>query len=314
MKPAVAVALLLLVHLPLPAQTTEEQTVIRAARSVTPAVVSVSRRGGAGSGVIVRAEGIVVTNAHVVGNASTVEVRTADGRTFTGQVLGRDTSVDIAVVRVNARNLPTAPIGDSDRLEPGQIAIAIGNPLGLERTVTRGVVSAVNRDPGPIPISAGLIQTDAAINPGNSGGPLLDSSGRVIGITTLVLSGATGLGFAVPINYAVDIVNQLLTTGRIRNAVLGVNIADLDPEIAREFDLPVREGAIVMGLPRNSPAAQAGIQPEDIIVAIDDQPVTGGGDLRRMLRAKDPGDTVRVEVVRGRERRTIRVELGEARQ
>ena len=293
-------------------RSSEEETVIRVARTATPAVVSVTRRGGSGSGVIVRADGIILTNAHVVGRAREVEVRTADGRTFTGEVLGLDESVDTAVVRVRATNLPAAPLGDSDRLEVGQIAVAIGNPLGLERTVTRGVVSATNRSPEGVGIAAGLIQTDAAINPGNSGGPLLDSSGRVIGINTATYSGTTGLGFAVPINVATDVMQQILTTGRVRRAILGVDTRDITPDVARYFDLPIQQGVVVVRVPRGLPAAAAGIQAEDFIVGIDGQSVESGGELRRILRAKSPGDTVRVEIVRGTRRQTLSVRLGEA--
>lgn len=262
--------------------------------------------------MIVESDGTIITNAHVVGGARTVEIRTADGRTFAGTVLGRDSQVDIAVVRISARNLPAAPLGDSDRLEVGQVAIAIGNPLGLERTVTRGVVSAVNRDPQGVPIAAGLIQTDAAINPGNSGGPLLDSSGRVIGINTAILVGTTGLGFAVPINLAVDVLQQIRATGRVTRAYLGVNFMDIEPEIAREFNLPVEQGIVVTGVQRGSPADRAGLRVEDFIVAFGGQTVEDGGDLRRLLRARRPGDTVRIDIVRGRTRTTVSVRLGEA--
>jgi serine protease Do len=293
-------------------RSTEEETVIRVARTATPTVVSVSRRGGSGSGVIVRSDGIIITNAHVVGNARSVEVRTADGRTFTGTVLGLDETVDTAIVRVPATNLPAAPLADSDRLEVGQIAVAIGNPLGLERTVTRGVVSATNRDPRGVGIATGLIQTDAAINPGNSGGPLLDSSGRVIGINTAMYSGTTGLGFAVPINVANDVMQQILTSGRVRRAVLGVDTRDITPEVGRYFDLPVEEGVVVVQVVRGMAAERAGIRVEDFIVGIDGERVEDGGELRRLLRAKRPGDTVRVEIMRGSRRQTISVRLGEA--
>ncbi|HEY0372808.1 MAG TPA: trypsin-like peptidase domain-containing protein [Thermoanaerobaculia bacterium] len=314
MKRVTSLLLSLLVLVPvLEAQrSTEEETVIRVARTATPAVVAISRRGGSGSGVIVRANGIILTNAHVVGSARTVEVRTADGRTFTGNVLGLDPSVDTAVVQVPAKNLPAAPLGDSDRLDVGQIAIAIGNPLGLERTVTRGVVSATNREPEGVEIAAGLIQTDAAINPGNSGGPLLDSSGRVIGINTATYSGATGLGFAVPINVATDVMEQILTTGRVRRAVLGIDTRDITPEVARYFKLPIEEGVVVVGVARGYPAAAAGIQVEDFIVSLDGERIEHGGELRRLLRGKRPGDTVRVEILRGTKRQTITMKLGEA--
>jgi len=293
-------------------RSTEEETVIRVARNATPAVVGVSRQGSSGSGVIVRANGIIITNAHVVGNARQVEVTTADGRTLTGRVLGRDPSVDTAIVQVDATNLPVAPLGDSDRLEVGQIAVAIGNPLGLERTVTRGVVSAVNRDPRGIGIAAGLIQTDAAINPGNSGGPLLDSQGRVIGINTAILAGTTGLGFAIPINVATDVMQQILTTGRVRRAFLGVGSRDITPEIARYFRLPIEEGIVIVNVSRNSPAQRAGILAEDFIVSIDGEPIREQLDLVRLLRQRRPGDQVRVEVVRGTRTFTLPVTLGEA--
>ena len=293
-------------------RSSEEEMVIRAARSATPAVVSVSRRGGSGSGVIIRSNGIIVTNAHVVGTARTVEVRTADGRTFEGTVAGRDAAVDIAIVRVNATNLPAAPLANSDDLEVGQLAIAIGNPLGLERTVTRGVVSATNRDPRGIGIAAGLIQTDAAINPGNSGGPLLDSSGRVIGINTAILAGATGLGFAIPINVAVDVAEQILTTGRVRRAYLGIDYIEIDPMIAQRFDLPVEEGLVISQIGRNSPAARAGLRVEDFLVGFNGRPIRDAGDLVGFLRETAPGTTVRLEIVRGGRRSTVNVTLGEA--
>jgi S1-C subfamily serine protease len=312
MKSAALLLSLLLVTQIQAQRSTEEETVIRVARSATPAVVGISRSGSSGSGVIVRKDGIIVTNAHVVGNAREVEVTTADGRTLTGRVLGLDPDVDTAIVQVTATNLPVAPLGDSDRLEVGQVAVAIGNPLGLERTVTRGVVSAVNRDPRGIGIAAGLIQTDAAINPGNSGGPLLDSSGRVIGINTAILAGTTGLGFAIPINVAIDVMQQILTTGRVRRAYMGVSTREITPDIARYFQLPIQEGLVVVRLTRNAPAARAGILAEDFITAVDDQPVRESSDLQRMIRMHRPGDTVRVQIVRGTRTMTLPVTLGEA--
>ena len=291
----------------------EEESVIQIARQLSAAVVSISRRGGSGSGVIVRPDGVMLTNAHVVGNAQTVQVGLADGRQLTGTVLGRDATLDIAVVRVDAAGLPAARMGNSDDLQPGQTAIAIGNPLGLERTVTTGVVSAVNRSPRGIMLE-GLIQTDAAISPGNSGGPLLDSRGQVIGINTAVLSapGAQGLGFAIPINLAQDVVQQLLTTGRITRAFLGIGMADLEPEVARQFSLPVTEGIIVTSVGERTPAARAGLEPNDIITQLGDTPIRQGGDLRRALRERRPGDTVSITVVRGRSTRTLSARLVEA--
>jgi S1-C subfamily serine protease len=276
----------------------DETTIIRVAKQVTPAVVSVTDPGvGLGSGVIVRADGIIITNAHVVGTASRVEVGLADGRQIPGQVLGRDPTVDVAIVRVQLTGLPTAPLGNSDQLEVGQTAIAIGNPIGLDRTVTTGIISAINRSPRGFELG-GLIQTDAAINPGNSGGPLLDSQGRVIGINSAILQGTTGLGFAIPINLAQDIANQVLTTGHITRPYLGINPAELSPEIAERFNLPVREGVIVRTVDPRAPAGRAGLQPGDIIVSVDGAPTPTASELLRILRDRKPGDTIRVGIVR----------------
>jgi serine protease Do len=294
--------------------------VIRVARDASPAVVSVSRPGGSGSGVIIRRDGVIITNAHVVGSARTVQVALADGRRVAGQVLGGDPSVDVAIVRIPLTDAPVAPVGDSDRLAVGQSAIAIGNPLGLERTVTTGVVSAVNRTIQGLPLEAALIQTDAAINPGNSGGPLLDSQGRVIGINTVVLrdpsgaGAAAGLGFAVPINLANDVAQQILTTGRVRRAYMGVSLAEITPQVAAQFRLPVREGVGIVEVEPGSPAERAGVRAQDIITRANDTPVTSTGDLRRVIRGAGPGGTVSLTVLRPGGTSTLRLTLGEARQ
>jgi S1-C subfamily serine protease len=294
-----------------------EEPVARVARLAMPTVVSVSQPGGSGSGVIVRPDGVVLTNAHVVGRQNSVRVGLADGRTLEGTVLGRDPTVDIAIVRIAGAggSLPVAPTGDSDDLVVGQSAVAIGNPLGLARTVTAGVVSAVNRQlPGTG--LEGLIQTDAAINPGNSGGPLLDASGRVVGINTAVLAGGglTGLGFAVPINLATSILNQVLTTGRITRSYVGIEYRDIGAEVAEEFNLPTRQGVVLFGVVRGSPADRAGLRPGDIITRVEDTPISDGADLRRILRQRSPGQTVTMTVVNAEDRRTrtVRVRLGEA--
>lgn len=281
-----------------------EATTIRVARQVTPAVVSVSvPRFGSGSGVVISTDGVILTNNHVVGNARVVEIGFADGRRVQGQVLGRDPSLDIAVVRVAETGLIAAPVGDSDRLQVGQTAIAIGNPIGLDRTVTSGIVSAINRSPRGFELG-GLIQTDAPINPGNSGGPLLDSRGRVIGINSAILQGTTGLGFAIPINLARTIAEQLVTTGRITRPYLGVSTQDINVEAARAAGVDLREGVIVTDLGRGSPADRAGIRPYDIITHVDGAPITSTGELVRILRSQRPGDTVQV-TVRSTDRRGI---------
>ena len=288
-----------------------ERTIIRVAEQASPGVVMVERPGGSGSGVVIRRDGIVLTNAHVVGDARSVTITLADGRRLTGQVLGRDPTVDVAVVRIPATDAPVVPVGDSDRLVPGQIAVAIGNPLGYERSVTTGVVSALNRSIRGATLEA-LIQTDAAINPGNSGGPLLDSQGRVIGINTAIIPSATGLGFAIPINLARNIAEQLITTGRVRRAVLGVVPVDVTPPLAQQLGLPVREGVLIYEIEPSTDAYRVGLRPGDIITRINDTAIEQSGDMRRVLRAVGPGGTARVEVIRrtgGRQTYTVR--LGE---
>jgi S1-C subfamily serine protease len=195
------------------------------------------------------------------------------------------------------------------------MAIAIGNPLGLDRTVTRGVISALNRNPKGFGLD-GLIQTDAAISPGNSGGPLLDSQGHVIGINTAVLRapGPEGLGFAVPIGLANDVARQVIETGRVRRAYLGISFRDIEPELAEQFDLPAREGVLVAAVGRDTPAAKAGIRPRDIITGIDGKPVKQGGDLRRVLRAHEPDTEVTLTVLRESGEQNIRARLSEAPQ
>jgi serine protease Do len=293
-----------------------EQVIIEVTRRVSPAVVSIMSRGGSGSGVIIRSDGVIVTNAHVVGNLRQVTVGLATGEERVGTVLGSDRNMDIAVVQIAAPEpLPAAPLGDSDLLEPGQVAIAIGNPAGLERTVTTGVVSAVDRML-PQPGMEEMIQTDAAINPGNSGGPLLDSQGRVIGINTIVLQGGrmggpalVGLGFAVPINVARDIAEQLLATGRIVRPFLGINYGDVTRELAQQFRLPVQQGILIASVQPGTPAAAAGLRAEDIIVEVNGTPITQGGDLRRLLRTVQPGATVEIVGVRPSGRFTTRATL-----
>jgi S1-C subfamily serine protease len=257
---------------------------------------------------------MILTNAHVVGTATTVQVGLADGRKVNGTVLGRDIGLDVAVVRIPVDDAPVAPLGNSDQLQVGQLAIAVGNPLGLERTVTTGVISAVNR-PGRTLGGETFIQTDAAISPGNSGGPLVDSRGNVIGINSAELlgQGVSGLGFAIPINLAIEMANQVLATGRYVRPFLGISFNDVDADLASQFRLPVREGVIVTDVLRGSPAANGGLRPQDIITRVDGTAIAMGGDLRRALRGKKPGDTVQLSVVRppNGARATLSVRLGQ---
>jgi serine protease Do len=294
---------------------TPEEVVIEVTRRVSPAVVSITSRSGSGSGFIIREDGVILTNAHVVGNMRTVNVVMANGDEYQGEVLGRVVDIDVAVVRVDARGLPTVPLGDSDRIQVGQAAIAIGNPAGYERTVTTGVVSAVNRAIAGTTLDE-LIQTDAAINPGNSGGPLLDSRGQVIGINTAVLRATrvgqplVGLGFAVPVNTARDVADQLLSTGVVTRAYLGVATEDV-ALLARQFRMPAEEGIVVLEVGPNTPAARAGLTQRDIITQIDDTPIRNTGDFRRFIRASRPGTAVRISGLRGSQSFNVQVRLGE---
>jgi S1-C subfamily serine protease len=292
----------------------QEDIAVRVARQATPAVVSIGSGAGSGSGVIINRAGTIITNAHVVGNSRTVRVGLQNGQTLQGTVRGRDPSVDIAVVQLPAGSFPSAPLGNSDELQVGQTAVAIGNPLGLERTVTTGVVSAVNRSIGGN--FEPLIQTDAAINPGNSGGPLLDARGQVIGINTVILrdpqtgGAASGLGFAIPINLANEIARQLVATGRVRRAYIGFVPADITPEVAQQFGLPVQRGLIVRGVGRGTPAAASGLQVADIITEINGRAMNNTGDLREFLREQPPGTTATLTVLRpgpGGRAQTVRI-------
>ena len=293
----------------------DERALISIVQRVSPAVVGVRTNSGQGSGVIIRADGLILTNAHVVGRSRNVLVSLANGTETEGRVLGMARTVDVAVIDIEGRNLPTASLGDSDVLQAGQSTIAIGNPIGLERTVTTGILSGMNRTLG-IGYEE-LIQTDAAINPGNSGGPLLNSSGQVIGINTAAVrelpgqGPLAGLSFAIPINLARDIAQQLATEGVYRRPLLGINQLEIDAAMARQFDLPVSQGIIVTGIGAGTPAAAAGMRRGDIITRIDDTPINNGGDLRRFMRTKRPGDVVSVEVLRTQGRARLQIRLGE---
>jgi S1-C subfamily serine protease len=314
---------------PGPRIESEESTVIRVVQKARPAVVNISvtaqvatpfglfPREGQGSGVIVRSDGLVLTNNHVIQDAQEINVTLLSGQTLRGRVLGADRFSDIAVVKVESpRPLPAVTLGSSNNLQVGQMAIAIGNPFGLGSTVTVGVVSALNRSIQASPdfIVENLVQTDAAINPGNSGGALLDSSGRLIGINTAIIQGAQGIGFAIPIDHASLIMEQIVRQGRVVRPALGVQmVGQVDPETARVYNLPVNYGVVVTPV-AGGPAERAGIRAGDIVVAIDGRRVETQSDLRRELFRKKPGDSVRVEVVReGRQHLTFSVTLTELR-
>ncbi|MBW4654821.1 MAG: trypsin-like peptidase domain-containing protein [Kaiparowitsia implicata GSE-PSE-MK54-09C] len=262
---------------------------------------------GVGSGFIIDAEGLVVTNAHVVNGADRVTVTLRDGRAFEGQVLGEDQFTDVAVVKIEADALPSVTLGDSDSLLPGEWAIAIGNPLGLDNTVTAGIISATGRSSAQVGIPdqrASFIQTDAAINPGNSGGPLLNERGEVIGVNTAIRANAQGLGFAIPINTAKRIADELIATGRVEHPYLGVRMATLTPDLRRNINqrsgITVQEdqGVLIMEVLPNSPAAKAGIRPGDVLTSLGEETVQSSEQVQQIVERSRVGSELVVELRR----------------
>ncbi len=275
---------------------------------------------GNGSGAIIDQQGDVVTNNHVVEQATALKVTLTDGRSFDAKLIGRDPVTDLAVIRIQGgSNLPTIPLGDSSKVQVGDWVVAIGNALGLEGgpTVTKGVVSAMNRtitEDNGADIS-GLIQTDAAINPGNSGGPLVNLNGELIGINTAV-AGTTGQGiqpygsgFAIGINDAKPILQQLLGSGHVTRPYLGVSPVTITPAIAAQLGLSVDKGVILDSVAPNSPAANAGLQQGDVILAADGKPITTEADLRQAIQAHKIGDTMELTVIRNGKQTTVRAQL-----
>jgi serine protease Do len=266
-----------------------------------------------GSGFVVDGAGHVVTNAHVVEEADSVRVKLADGREFDAKVKGRDQRLDLAILElVGARDLPAASLGSSERLRVGEYVVAIGNPFGLGNTVTMGIVSAKSRS-----IGAGLyddfIQTDASINPGNSGGPLFDLRGQVVGINTAINPNGRGIGFAIPVDALKDVLPQLLSVGKVARGRLGVSIQQVDASLGKALGLARSEGALVAEVEPGGPADKAGIKAGDVILRVDQSPVTRAEDLPRVVARNRPGSKVKVEIRRERATRTVEVSLDEVR-
>ncbi|WP_068816927.1 HhoA/HhoB/HtrA family serine endopeptidase [Phormidesmis priestleyi] len=277
---------------------------------------------GTGSGFIINGEGLILTNSHVVNGADTVSVRLKDGREFQGKVLGQDPVTDVAVVKIQANNLPVVTIGNSDQLRPGEWAIAIGNPLGLDNTVTAGIISATGRTSAEVRVPdkrVSFIQTDAAINPGNSGGPLLNQRGEVIGMNTAIIGGgAQGLGFAIPINTAQKISQQLIATGKVNHPYLGIRMMTLTPELKkqinsdREANLTVQDdrGILIFSVMKNSPATRAGLRAGDVIKKINGQAVETAEQVQNAVEASAVGGSLQVEVNRNGRSTTVAVQPG----
>ena len=330
-----------------PAATTPAPAWVEIARTVKPAVVNVSTKStressdpdqmmreffgrgfpggdtpgraprrnvrGLGTGFVINADGYIVTNNHVVDGASEIRVKFADGRELPGKVVGGDAKTDVALLKVEATGLPVIPLGDSARLEVGEPVMAVGNPFGLEQTVTTGIVSATGRTIGAGPYDD-FIQTDASINPGNSGGPLVNARGEVVGVNTAIASGnggSVGIGFAIPTNLVKPVVAQLASTGRVTRGWLGVSIQPLTKELATSFGLPDTNGALVSGVMENSPAARVGLKQGDVITRYDGRAVTRVNDLPRAVAETPVGREVPIEVLRDGKRMSLTVKVAQ---
>ena len=269
---------------------------------------------GSGSGLIMDNEGHIVTNNHVVGDALEIEVRLFDKTKLIAQVVGKDPDTDLALLKVTAdRPLPYAHFGDSSTVRVGQWVLAVGNPFGLDRTVTLGVVSGIGRENVNLSRYENFIQTDASINPGNSGGPLFNLRGEVIGINTAIINFAQGIGFAIPSNMTKQVIQQLIARGKVVRGWLGVGIQPLTPDLARKFGVTEGEGVLVNEVFQKDPAAEAGIKPGDIILTIDGSVVDSPNKLSRLIGALPPGAAPKIEVVRDFTRLVLTVPLSERR-
>lgn len=267
-----------------------------------------------GSGFIISSDGLVLTNAHVVREAKEVMVKLSDRREFRAKVLGADAATDVAVLRIDAKDLPVVRLGDPQQLQVGDPVLAIGSPFGFEQTATQGIVSAKGRSlPGDAAVP--FIQTDAAVNPGNSGGPLFDGSGAVVGINAQIYSqsgGYQGLSFAIPINVALKVKEQIVATGRASHARLGVVVQDLNQGLAESFGLSRPDGALIAHVGPDSAAATAGLQAGDVVIEVNGEPVVRSGDLSSRISLATPGESVRLKVWRNKAAREITVKLGRA--
>jgi len=316
-----------------------EKDIVNVVKKTMPAVVNISTitlvedfffgvypQSGIGSGFIIDPKGYILTNYHVVEGARKIDVTLSEGKKYTGKIVGYDKRSDLAVIKIDAENLPYLPLGDSDKLEPGQFAIAIGNPYGLNRTVTLGIVSALNRtiiEPNGVRLE-NLIQTDAAINPGNSGGPLINIKGEVIGINTAIKSDAQGIGFAIPINKAKEIANKLIKEGKITYPWIGIKGYAITSDMLDYIKFPVNKGVVIAEVVPGSPADKAGLKGGnrviyvdgtqiivggDIITKIDGKSVESMEDLRSEIQKRKVGDTVEITYIRDGKEYTVKIKL-----
>jgi serine protease Do len=274
---------------------------------------------GMGSGFVVSSDGLILTNAHVVEGSDQVKVTLKDGKTYQGKVMGTDPLTDVAVIKIEATELPAVTFADSDTLQPGEWAIAIGNPLGLDNTVTTGIVSATDRSSAQVGVAdkrVSFIQTDAAINPGNSGGPLLNAQGQVIGINTAIIQNAQGLGFAIPVNAARDIAEELIATGKAEHPFLGIQMAQITPELKQELKsqqgltVDANEGILIVEVVPGSPADLAGLKSGDIISQIEEQKITTADQVQQAVEKTDVGTKMSLGLIRNDKRLNLAVKVG----
>ena len=270
-------------------------------------------RRSSGSGFIIDPSGLIISNAHVVEDADYLQVRLADGRRFTGKVVGQDDSTDLALVRIDgATNLPTLPLGDSNRLRVGELVMALGHPFGLEQSVSFGIVS---RKGAPLSVAArgfDFIQTDAAVNPGNSGGPLVNMAGQVIGVNSMAARNGS-IGFAIPSNLVKLLVPQLATKGKVEWGWLGVSIDDVSDEDLGRLKLTEAKGVLIRSVMKGEPADLGGLKPDDVLIALDGTPLDGSRDLQRMVSATPVGKVIHVLLLRGGEKKEVDVKVGRYR-
>ena len=272
------------------------------------------RRSGLGSGVVVSPEGYILTNFHVVDGADEIEVAHNDGRKYKARVVGTDPESDLAVLRIPAdHKLPVIAFGSSDALRVGDVVLAIGNPFGVGQTVTSGIVSALGRSHLGINTFENFIQTDAAINPGNSGGALVDSNGNLVGVNTAIYSqsgGSMGIGFAIPVSLARNVMEQIIRTGTVTRGWIGVELQEITPELAESFRLPGTEGALIAGVRKDTPAFRAGIRPGDVLLAVDGKRIKDAGAVLEVIAALPPGQEARLGLRRDGAQIELSVTIG----
>jgi serine protease DegQ len=266
-----------------------------------------------GSGVIVSEQGLILTNNHVVASADEIEIALADGRKMSAKVVGTDPDTDLALIKIEADNLPAITFASSDKLSVGDVVLAIGNPFGVGQTVTQGIISALGRNHLGINAFENFIQTDASINPGNSGGALIDTDGSLVGINSAIYSrsgGSMGIGFAIPATLARQVMDQIASQGNVTRGWIGIEAQDITPELAESFKLQVAEGALIAGVLKNSPAEKAGLRAGDILLTIDSKPITDTSNMLNLIAALTPNQKATFKIARAEQRLNISVLIG----